>query len=111
MVYETDLRGCSDGDVVMLFRITQLVMEYLLHTQDQLLSGLSTLANKYNNKKNEINEKKKLLVTLQESCKHLKQENKIKMNSDDEGCEESVNLSAREDEEDESEAPTQTAKK
>jgi len=33
------------------------------------------------------------------------------MNSDDEGCEESVNLSAREDEEDESEAPTQTAKK
>jgi hypothetical protein len=33
------------------------------------------------------------------------------MNSDDEGCEESVNLSAREDEEDESEAPTQMAKK
>lgn len=81
MVDETDLRGCTDGDVVKLFRITQLVMEYLLHTQDQLLTGLSTLANKYNNKKNEINEKKKLLVTLQESCKHLKQENKIKMNS------------------------------
>ena len=33
------------------------------------------------------------------------------MNSDDEGCEESVNLSAREDEEDESEAPTKPAKK
>ena len=31
------------------------------------------------------------------------------MNSDDEGCEESVNLSAREDEEDE--APIQPAKK
>ncbi len=81
MVDETDLRGCTDGDVVKLFRITQLVMEYLLHTQDQLLTGLSTLANKYNSKKNEINEKKKLLVTLQESCKHLKNENKIKMNS------------------------------
>jgi hypothetical protein len=33
------------------------------------------------------------------------------MNSDDEGCEESVNLSAREDEEDESEAPAKTVKK
>ena len=81
MVDETDLRGCTDGDVVKLFRIAQLVMEYLLHTQDQLLTGLSSLANKYNSKKNEINEKKKLLVTLQESCKHLKHENKIKMNS------------------------------
>jgi lysyl-tRNA synthetase class II len=48
---EEDLRFITDQHVVKLFRVAQLIIEYLLHAQEQLSSNLNSLAAKYAAKK------------------------------------------------------------
>jgi hypothetical protein len=48
---EEDLRFITDQHVVKLFRVAQLIIEYLLYAQEQLSSNLNSLASKYSAKK------------------------------------------------------------
>jgi hypothetical protein len=48
---EDDLRFITDQHVVKLFRVAQLIIEYLLYAQEQLSSNLNSLASKYAAKK------------------------------------------------------------
>jgi hypothetical protein len=48
---EEDLRYLTDPQVVKLFKISQLMIEYLLYSQDQLVSNLNKLSVKYSVKK------------------------------------------------------------
>lgn len=48
---EEDLRFITDQHVVKLFRVAQLIIEYLLYAQEQLSSNLNSLASKYAAKK------------------------------------------------------------
>ena len=48
---EEDLRYLTDPLVVKLFRVSQLMIEYLLYAQEQLAVNLNTLASKYAEKK------------------------------------------------------------
>lgn len=48
---EDDLRFCTDQQVIKLFHIAQLTIEYMLYAQQDLISNLHTLALKYQEKK------------------------------------------------------------
>ena len=48
---EEDLRYLTDPQIIKLFRVSQLMMEYLLYSQDQLVENLNKLSVKYNEKK------------------------------------------------------------
>lgn len=48
---EEDLRIMTDPQIIKLFRVAQLMIEYLLYAQEQLASNLSELAAKYSAKK------------------------------------------------------------
>ena len=48
---EEDLRYMTDPQIIKLFRITQLIIEYLLYSQDKLVENLNNLAEKYSSKK------------------------------------------------------------
>jgi hypothetical protein len=50
-VGEEDLRFLTDPLVIKLFRVAQLIIEYLLYAQEQLASNLNALAAKYTIKK------------------------------------------------------------
>lgn len=48
---EEDLRYLTDPQIVKLFRIAQLMLEYLLYSQDKLVENLNSYAQKYAEKK------------------------------------------------------------
>lgn len=48
---EQDLRYFTDKQVVKLFQTAQLIIEYLLFSQEKLVNNLHTLAKKYTSKK------------------------------------------------------------
>ena len=48
---EEDLRYFTDPQIVKLFRVSQLMLEYLLYSQDQLVENLNNLSHKYTEKK------------------------------------------------------------
>lgn len=48
---EEDLRYLTDPQIIKLFQISQLIIEYLLYSQDQLVYNLNRLSKKYSNKK------------------------------------------------------------
>lgn len=48
---ENDLRYLTDPQIVKLFKISQLTIEYLLYSQDQLVANLDELSKKYSSKK------------------------------------------------------------
>ena len=75
---EEDLRFLTDQLVIKLFRISQMTIEYLLYAQENLTENLQGLAAKYNGKKRSLAKKRKELIELQESSKHLKGELKSK---------------------------------
>lgn len=75
---EDDLRFMTDQNVIKLFRISQMTIEYLLFAQDRLSSDLHELSVKYTLKKRNLLKKRKEFVDLQESVKHLKGELKSK---------------------------------
>jgi hypothetical protein len=71
---EEDVRRLSDPDVVKFFRVMQLTIEYLLHTQDHLAGNLRVLSSKYSSKKRDLLEKKKQIIELAESETMLRKE-------------------------------------
>lgn len=48
---EEDLRYLTDPQVIKLFKISQLIIEYLLYSQDQFVAKLGDLSKKYLSKK------------------------------------------------------------
>jgi hypothetical protein len=48
---EDDLRYLTDPQVIKLFKISQLMIEYLLYSQDLFISNLGSLSKKYVAKK------------------------------------------------------------
>lgn len=48
---EEDLRYMTDPQVIKLFKIAQLTIEYLLYSQDTLVTNLNDLSKKYSGKK------------------------------------------------------------
>ncbi len=48
---EEDLRYLTDPQIVKIFRISQLIIEYLLYSQDQLVDSMNKLSKKYSIKK------------------------------------------------------------
>ena len=78
---EEDLRFLSDPLVVKLFRVAQLLIEYLLYAQDQLATNLNDLAVKYSEKKRSLVLKRRELTELHESSRHLRAEVRSKKRS------------------------------
>ncbi|KAJ1386988.1 Iguana/Dzip1-like DAZ-interacting protein N-terminal-domain-containing protein, partial [Ochromonadaceae sp. CCMP2298] len=68
---EEDLRYLTDPQIVKLFRVSQLTLEYLLYSQDKLVDNLNQLARKYTDKKRGLSKKRRELVQLEESTKLL----------------------------------------
>lgn len=75
---EEDLRFLTDQNVVKLFRMSQLTIEYLLYAQEQLSGNLNALAAKYTARKRSLLRKRKELEELTESTKSLKSQLKAK---------------------------------
>jgi zinc finger protein DZIP1 len=50
-IREEDLRYLTDPQIVKFFRISQLMLEYLLYSQDKLVENLNNLSQKYTAKK------------------------------------------------------------
>jgi hypothetical protein len=75
---EDDLEHLPDPLIVKLFRLAQLLIEYLLYAQDQLTSNLKKLAQKYASKKRDILRKRRELLQLQESTATMKTQIKVK---------------------------------
>lgn len=48
---ENDLNYLSDRQIVKLFRLAQLTIEYLLYSQNKIIQNFSELAKKYTSKK------------------------------------------------------------
>jgi len=48
---EEELRYVTDQQVLKLFRLAQLIIEYLLYSQDKLIDNVSSMAKKYGAKK------------------------------------------------------------
>jgi hypothetical protein len=48
---EDDLHYLTDPQILKLFSLAQLIIEYLLYSQDNLVSNLNQLSKKYNSKK------------------------------------------------------------
>lgn len=48
---EEELKYVTDQQVIKLFRVAQLIIEYLLHSQDKLIKNMDKLASKYVAKK------------------------------------------------------------
>ena len=48
---EEDLKYMTDPQVIKLFKISQLIIEYLLYSQDTLVTNLNELSRKYSAKK------------------------------------------------------------
>jgi len=49
---ENDLKNYTDNQIIKLFRLSQLVIEYLLYAQERLVLDLNSLSSKYNDKRN-----------------------------------------------------------
>lgn len=80
-VREEDLRFMTDQHVIKLFRLSQLLIEYLLYVQDQLAGNLNKLASKYISQKKSLYKKRRELVELKETSKVLHTQLKAKKNS------------------------------
>ena len=71
---EDDVRRMSDPDVMKLFRISQLMLEYLLYSQDSLAGELRDLSSRYAAKKRDLAGKRKEVIELTEATRQLKSE-------------------------------------
>ena len=71
---EEDLRLMTDPHVIKLFRIAQLMIEYLIHAQEQLALNLNRLSGKYTEQKRALTHKRRELAELLESTRHLEAE-------------------------------------
>ncbi len=63
---EEDLRYLTDPQVIKLFKISQLTIEYLLYSQDLFISNLSSLSKKYVSKKRYVSSSHSLVSYLGE---------------------------------------------
>ena len=77
-LHEGDLRYITDPLIIKLFRITQLTIEYLLFSQEQLAMDLQKVTKRYTEKKRNIVKKRKEILQLQEANRRLKAEVKTK---------------------------------
>ncbi|RYH30926.1 hypothetical protein EON65_03860 [archaeon] len=68
---EDDLQFYTDRQVVKLFRLAQLTIEYLLYSQTQLVSNMHELSKKYAVKKKTLHRKRRELVGLKEEVTSL----------------------------------------
>jgi len=73
-----DLHLYSDDCFINLFRIAQLILEYLLSVQDVLASNLNSLAKKYAGKKRDLEIMRKTLEHNEEELAQMKR--KMRMN-------------------------------
>jgi len=78
---EEDLRFMTDPHIIKMFRLSQLMIEYLLYAQEQLVGNLNDLALKYGEKKRTLMRKQSEVAELIETSKHLKAEVKLKKQS------------------------------
>ena len=75
---EEDLRYLTDPQIVKLFRISQLMLEYLLYSQDKLVENLNHLSQKYASQKKGLSKKRREMAELEESTKLLRNQVKAK---------------------------------
>lgn len=71
---EEDLRLMTDPHVIKLFRIAQLMIEYLIHAQEQLALNLNRISTKYTEQKRALTRKRRELAELLQSTRHLEAE-------------------------------------
>jgi hypothetical protein len=77
-ITEQDLRYTPDRDIIKLFQITQMIIEYMLHAQDHMAFSLRQLSFKYLNKKKELMGKRKEVIELREGTKTMKSQLKLR---------------------------------
>ena len=66
-----DIHYLTDKQIVKLFKLSQLTIEYLLFTQRKLVNNLTDLAKKYSSKKKVLYRKRKELAYLKEESTRL----------------------------------------
>ena len=71
---EEDLRLMTDPHVIKLFRVAQLMIEYLIYAQEQLALNLNRLSGKYTEQKRTLTRKRRELAELLETTRHLETE-------------------------------------
>jgi hypothetical protein len=69
---ESDLTYFTDSNIIKFFKISQLIIEYLLYSQDNYSSNLLTCAKQYVDKKKSIAKKRLELINRKESYQLLK---------------------------------------
>lgn len=77
-IKESDLKFLTDPLILKLFRLTQLIIEYLLFVQEELVQNVSKLAKKYSSKKRDLIRKRRELAALSETAEHLQRKVKLK---------------------------------
>lgn len=75
---EEDLRYLTDPQVIKMFKMSQLIIEYLLYSQDLFVANLGELSKKYVAKKKSLAKKRRELAELEEATKHLRNQVKAK---------------------------------
>ena len=75
---EEDLRYLTDPQVIKMFKMSQLIIEYLLYSQDLFVANLGELSKKYIAKKKSLSKKRRELAELEEATKHLRNQVKAK---------------------------------
>jgi hypothetical protein len=65
-----DLKFMTDPLIIKTFQLCQLLIEYLLFVQEELIGELSKKTEKYASLKREMHHKRKELATVQETCDH-----------------------------------------
>ena len=93
---EDDLRYLTDPQIIKIFKLSQLTIEYLLYSQDQLVNNLNELSKKYTAKKRyettlklinpflcnflyrNLSKKRQELAEVEESSSRLRKEVKAK---------------------------------
>lgn len=73
-----DIHYLTDKQIVKLFKLSQLTIEYLLFTQRKLVTNLTDLAKKYSLKKKSLYRKRKELAYLKEETTRLQIQLKTK---------------------------------
>ena len=64
----------TDPIIIKLFRLTQLIIEYLLYAQEELAHNLQNISKKYSLKKREIIRMRKDNIELEENNNYLKKQ-------------------------------------
>jgi zinc finger protein DZIP1 len=75
---EHEIQFFSDKQVVKLFNLAQLTIEYLLYSQEKLVKSLNDLAKKYTGKKRALHQKRKEMNGLKEEAASLQNQLRAK---------------------------------